>query len=174
MSFCKHCVQGVRHEGTPEGKFETIGGIKTYVATPTGEYPKDKAILFLTDVFGPELNNNLVRLPPLFLPHLILTLTLACVGFDRDRQLLADDFAKNGFQVYLADLFDGDPVPAEGLSPGSTFDIMKWFPTHGPNVTQPKVEALITALKAQGVTRFGAVGYCYGGEHPDLSLSIVP
>ncbi|TFY74575.1 hypothetical protein EWM64_g9435, partial [Hericium alpestre] len=91
MSFCSHCVQGVRHEGTPEGKFETIGGVKTYVALPTTDYPKDKAILFLTDVFGPELPNNL---------------------------LLADSYAKNGFQVYLPDLFDGDPVPAEGLSPG--------------------------------------------------------
>ncbi|TFY54257.1 hypothetical protein EVG20_g9782 [Dentipellis fragilis] len=31
-------------------------------------------------------------------------------------------------------------------------------------VTQPKVEAVIDALKSQGVTRFGAIGYCYGGR----------
>ncbi|KAH8998162.1 chlorocatechol-degradation protein [Lactarius akahatsu] len=59
MSFCKNCISGVRHEGTAEGTYEQINGIKTYVATPKTDYPKDKAILFLTDVFGLELNNNL-------------------------------------------------------------------------------------------------------------------
>jgi hypothetical protein len=43
------------------GKFEEIGGVKSYVATPTGEYPKEKAILFLPDVFGLELINAQVR-----------------------------------------------------------------------------------------------------------------
>ena len=45
------------------GKWEKIGGVETYVATPTVDYPKDKAILFLPDVFGPQLINNRVRLP---------------------------------------------------------------------------------------------------------------
>lgn len=43
------------------GKFEKIGGFNCYVATPTGDYPKDIVVLFLTDVFGLALNNNLVR-----------------------------------------------------------------------------------------------------------------
>ncbi|TFY76690.1 hypothetical protein EWM64_g7325 [Hericium alpestre] len=133
MSSCKHCVQGVRHEG----KFETIGGIRTYVTLPTGDYPKDKAILYLSDIFGPELNNNL---------------------------LLADDYARNGFQVYLPDLFGGDPVPADGLSPTSGFDITEWLGRHGPETSQPKVEAVIGALKEEGVTRFGAIGLCYGAR----------
>ncbi|KAA1467612.1 dienelactone hydrolase endo-1,3,1,4-beta-D-glucanase [Dentipellis sp. KUC8613] len=141
MSFCKHCIQGVRHEGVPEGKFEIIGNIKTYVATPSGECPKDKAILFLTDGFGPELDNNL---------------------------LLADDFARNGFRVYLPDLFDGDPVPAEVLSSngalGNNFDFSQWISNHSPAPAQAKVEAVVDVLKSQGVTRFGAIGYCYGGR----------
>lgn len=44
-------------ERTIPGKWEKIGGVDTYVATPSGDYPKDKAILFLTDVFGPQLIN---------------------------------------------------------------------------------------------------------------------
>ena len=40
------------------GTYETIGGYKCYVATPKGDYPKDKVVLFLTDVFGIELVNN--------------------------------------------------------------------------------------------------------------------
>ena len=53
---------GVRHEGTPEGKYEEINGIKTYVATPTKDYPKDKALIYICDIYGLELPNNLVRI----------------------------------------------------------------------------------------------------------------
>ena len=74
--------QGVRHEGTPEGtsnqsrdlgyqlnrivvvgKIESIGTkhkVEVYVATPTGEYDKTKAVLYLSDVFGVKLINNKV------------------------------------------------------------------------------------------------------------------
>jgi hypothetical protein len=66
---------GVTHEGKAEGKyllpsptvlpshldtigtFETIGGVNCYVAVPKIDYPKDKAILFLTDIFGIQLIN---------------------------------------------------------------------------------------------------------------------
>jgi hypothetical protein len=32
-------------------------------------------------------------------------------------QILADDFARNGFKVYIPDLFEGDPIPANALNP---------------------------------------------------------
>ena len=44
-----------------KGKWEKIGGVDSYVATPTGDYPQNKAILFLPDAFGPQLPNNQVR-----------------------------------------------------------------------------------------------------------------
>ncbi|KAG1743129.1 hypothetical protein EDB19DRAFT_589623 [Suillus lakei] len=72
MSFCKDCIQGVRHEGEPQGTLETIDGVACYVATPAVDYPKDKVILFLPDAFGIEFINT---------------------------KLLADDFAINGFKV---------------------------------------------------------------------------
>jgi hypothetical protein len=52
----------VRQMMTPllKGTYEEINGIKTYVATPKTDYPEDKVILYLTDVFGLELNNNCV------------------------------------------------------------------------------------------------------------------
>jgi len=40
-----------------QGKWEKIGGVDCYVGTPTCEYPKDKAILYLADIFGPQLIN---------------------------------------------------------------------------------------------------------------------
>jgi hypothetical protein len=42
------------------GKTEKIGGVQCYIATPNVDYPKDKVVLFLTDVFGLALKNNCV------------------------------------------------------------------------------------------------------------------
>ncbi|TRM64852.1 Alpha/Beta hydrolase protein [Schizophyllum amplum] len=138
MSFCKDCVRGVRWEGTPTGKMEKINGVDCYVATPEGDYPKDKVLLLLTDVFGLPLVNN---------------------------KLLADDYAANGFKTVVPDFLNGDPVPADGLSPGSNFDLMKWFPGHGADQTRPPIDKVMAALKEQGVTAFGAVGYCFGARY---------
>ncbi|KAF8654650.1 hypothetical protein AX16_003503 [Volvariella volvacea WC 439] len=135
MSLCKHCVQGVRHEGEPEGKWEVINGVNCYVATPTGDYDKTKVLLYLPDVFGPQLINS---------------------------RLLADDFARNNYKTIIPDYFDGDAVPADGLNPGSTYDFMSWLGKHGQPQTRPYLDKLISALKESGVTTFAAVGYCYG------------
>ncbi|CAL1715190.1 unnamed protein product [Somion occarium] len=86
---CDDCFKGVRHEGEPEGKFEEIGGFKCYVGTPAGDYPKDKVVLFFTDVFGLKLNNNL---------------------------LLVDDFARNGFKTIAPDILNDDPIIEMGAS----------------------------------------------------------
>ncbi|KAH9016710.1 alpha/beta-hydrolase [Lactarius hengduanensis] len=137
MSFCKHCTSGVRHEGTAEGIYEEINGIKTYVATPKTDYPKDKAILYLTDAFGLELDNNL---------------------------LLIDDFARNGFKVYAPDLFEGDPADQNALDPGFNFDVIKWLSKHKFEHTGERVRTVIEELKSKGITVFGATGYCYGGR----------
>jgi len=53
------CLTGV----CIQGKWEKIGGVDCYVGTPTCEYPKDKAILYLADIFGPQLINAQVRSP---------------------------------------------------------------------------------------------------------------
>lgn len=44
------------------GKIGKIGGIDSYIATPSTDYPKDAAIIFLTDVFGYMMPNAQVRL----------------------------------------------------------------------------------------------------------------
>ncbi|KII87465.1 hypothetical protein PLICRDRAFT_125453 [Plicaturopsis crispa FD-325 SS-3] len=137
MSLCQNCVKGVRHEGTPTGKFETIGGVRTYVATPTTEYSKDTAILFLPGAFGLELSNN---------------------------PLLADDFANNGFLTVIPDYLNGDSVPTDALAL-ENFDVAKWIQNHGPAQTRPPLDAVIAALKADGITKLGAVGYCFGGRY---------
>ncbi|EPT00991.1 hypothetical protein FOMPIDRAFT_1023529 [Fomitopsis schrenkii] len=135
MSLCTDCVSGVRHEGTPEGKIEKIGGVESYIATPSGDYDKTKVVLFLTDVFGIPLSNN---------------------------KLLADDFARNGYLTIVPDYLRGDPIPENALDAPGKFDIGTWFARHGDDVWREDLDKVVAALKTQGVTRFGTTGYCYG------------
>ncbi|KAI0064877.1 alpha/beta-hydrolase [Artomyces pyxidatus] len=136
--LCDQCVQGVIHEGTPVGKLETINGIVTYVGIPEGDYAKDKAVLFLCDAFALGLVNN---------------------------KLLVDSFAKNGYQTYAPDIFDGEPAPADRLTPdGKPFDVPAWIGRHPPSRATEIVKAVMEGLKEKGVTKFAATGYCYGAR----------
>jgi dienelactone hydrolase len=64
-----------------------LHGLRTYVVGPT---PRDSenlhTIILLTNVFGPEYIHN---------------------------QLVADEWAQEGFKVVVPDLFCGDPLPNE-------------------------------------------------------------
>jgi dienelactone hydrolase len=109
-------------------------------------------------------------------PDLIILLT-------RPTQLLPDDFARNGFKVYVPELFEGDAVSEDAFNPvrhsrsttfslinsvlqGSSFDLKKWIPNHTAEHTGKRVRKVIDGLKEQGVTIYGATGYCYGGTIP--------
>lgn len=71
--------------GEPVGYITKIGGVTTYVSLPKNlDEPPEKALLFLTDIYGIPLVNN---------------------------KLLADQFAGKGFATFIPDYFDGDPVP---------------------------------------------------------------
>ncbi|THH00640.1 hypothetical protein EW026_g1923 [Hermanssonia centrifuga] len=135
-------ISGVRHEGEPEGKIERIAGVECYVASPTGDYPKDKVVLFLTDVFGIPLINN---------------------------RLLADDFARNGFKTVMPDLFNGDP---RVLDPPPTFDREAWMAKHrDPESWISALDSVVASLKESGVTRIGTTGYCFGAP-PAFHLAL--
>ncbi|KAH7129901.1 putative cytoplasm protein [Dactylonectria estremocensis] len=136
------CSVGVRHEGEPTGKFIKINGtINAYLATP----PADKAhkhagILYVPDIFGIWVNS----------------------------QLMADQYAANGYVCLVPDFFNGDqapnPRPADfnigsWLAGGSTGDN-----PHTSAQTDAIVLAGIKALKDLGVTKVGAVGYCLGAK----------
>jgi len=144
MSLGSCCFSGVVHEGTPKGSIATLNGVTgNYVALPSGEYDKTKALLFLPDAFGASLVNA---------------------------QLLADSFAENGIPTYVIDYLYGDPVPAEAMS-NPSFDWQAWFAKHGSTDTRPLLDKAIEGLKAQGITTFAATGYCFGGRYvTDLVL----
>ncbi|KAJ7164510.1 dienelactone hydrolase [Mycena filopes] len=139
MTTCENCFKGVTHEGTAEGKTETIGGVSCYVATPKCDYAKDKVVLLLTDVFGIIFINNL---------------------------LMADDFARNGFKTIMPDLFNGDPVDKDAFEPGAPpIDRQAWRARHTAKETRPIIDSVLAALNAEGVTAFAATGYCFGARY---------
>lgn len=55
-SLCQKCVSGSIHEGTAAGKTIDVDGTKVYIAQPEGDYNKEVALLFLTDIFGIDLS----------------------------------------------------------------------------------------------------------------------
>lgn len=61
------------------GKWEKIGGVESYVATPAGDYAKDKVVLFLSDIYGPQLPNAQVSLSEIsFIRDLLAGRVAAC------------------------------------------------------------------------------------------------
>uniref|UniRef100_A0A093VEC5 Protein AIM2 n=1 Tax=Talaromyces marneffei PM1 TaxID=1077442 RepID=A0A093VEC5_TALMA len=130
------CYKGVKHEGQPVGSLSTVKDFEVYTS-----YPENKstnyAVLILTDVIGHKFNNA---------------------------QLIADQFAANGYFVFMPDLFHGDPVP---LNRGPDFVLAKWLEGHGAERVDPIVEASITELreKYKVKVKIAAVGYCFGAKY---------
>jgi hypothetical protein len=69
------CVRGIRHEGTPAGEMRIIGKgranfqlefgyivliplVPAYISAPPNSQSVDKAVLFLSDVFGVRITAN--------------------------------------------------------------------------------------------------------------------
>ncbi|ORY82966.1 alpha beta-hydrolase [Leucosporidium creatinivorum] len=142
-STCDDCVRGVLHEGEPQGSFETVGGIKTYVSKPSGDFDKTKAVVYLGDIFGYYTNSKLI----------------------------CDSFAANlGVAVYFPDYLNDDPVPIDAMNKG-TFDMDSWRPRHGAQQTRASLDPVLAQLKSSGVTRIAAAGYCFGGKYTmDLAI----
>ncbi|KAL6408254.1 hypothetical protein AUP68_08108 [Ilyonectria robusta] len=119
----------------------TINGtIDAYIATP----PADKAhkgvgIVYVPDILGIWVNS----------------------------QLMADQFAANGYTCILPDFFNGDKFPDPRPA-----DIMAWLSKgtdgnnpHTAEQLDPIAVAGIKALKEDfGCTKIGAVGYCLGAK----------
>lgn len=128
------CIQGVKHEGQATGSLIKVGDFEVYTSFPADK-STDNAVLFLTDILGHKFINN---------------------------QLIADQYAANGYFTFMPDLFYGDlpPLNREG------FDMGEWRKNHTPAQVTPIVEASIKELKEKyNVKKIAAVGYCFGGKY---------
>jgi len=155
LSAC--CVTGHLHSVTPTGVVEKITNLDCYVSKPEGG-SKAKTIVFITDIFGWDTPNS---------------------------RLLADEYAKAGFYVYVPDLLHGDSISHDLLQtiaprdPGSRtivqvgIDNAKTMATFGPwagrhseAVVKPLLEEFIKYIKADPLTgKIGAVGFCWGARY---------
>lgn len=90
---------------------------------------------------------------------------------------IADHFAGTYMVVipkYLNPVFEGG-TDGDAMSPSSQFN-MDWIKQFPWSVQKPKLDAAIAMCKAEGITKIGVFGFCYGGhpacwasqENPDL------
>ena len=85
-------------------------------------------------------------------------------GISKNSQLLADDFAANGYLTVLPDLFDGDQILFSEMNSGKT-DVASWLLRHSTNRTDTIVTKTMSYVRdVLGAKRVGAVGYCFGGK----------
>ncbi|KAI0878659.1 dienelactone hydrolase [Hypoxylon argillaceum] len=138
----KCCTVGIKHSGDPVGADVKVGKHAGYLATPDpATAHKDTAILYLPDV----------------------------IGIWQNSQLMADQFAANGYLTLVIDLFNGDPV---SLNPPEGFEIFTWLEKgsdgNNPHTKEFVDPIVIDAIKwlqtEKGIKKLGAVGYCFGAK----------
>lgn len=94
------------------------------------------------------------------------------IGIWQNSKLMADQFAANGYLTLVLDTFKGDALSVDPETRGPDFDIMEWLVKgsdgnnpHTKEAVDPIVVDAIKAMKEEyGITKLGAVGYCFGAK----------
>ena len=91
------CTTGHLHEGTPLGTTKVVHDLETYVTEPktAGQGGKVDKVVFVSDIFGVYPN----------------------------AKLLADEWAGQGYEVLIPDLFTNGPISLDLLNVG---DLSSW------------------------------------------------
>jgi len=153
------CATGSLHTGTPTGRIAKLHGLDTYIASPPAGSDAKGIIVIIPDAFGTSLPNN---------------------------RILADDYAKNGFLVYLPEFMDGFVMPADmmisfkALSAtgwaaqlykfGHALYLLRYFVPFliycRPAVAGPRIYDFLRAVKANEGRDLpiGTAGFCWGGQ----------
>ncbi|KAF2277893.1 alpha/beta-hydrolase, partial [Westerdykella ornata] len=132
----------VRSEGEPQGQIKNVNGTQIYHTYPAGG-PKasrdnTKAILYVSDIFGLPLLQN---------------------------KVLADSLTQTSYPVIFPDLFSGDAYPVTTPDHPAP-DLTEWIARHPPAAVDAILDKTIAYMRSElGVTKIGAVGYCFGGKY---------
>ncbi|KAM7462642.1 hypothetical protein LguiA_030763 [Lonicera macranthoides] len=73
---------------------------------------------------------------------------------------IADKVAAAGFYVVVPDFFLGDPFAPENTERPA----LTWLKDHAPDERFEIAKPVIEDLKAKGVSKIGAAGFCWGGK----------
>ncbi|KAI9021817.1 dienelactone hydrolase [Hyaloraphidium curvatum] len=147
------CRTGYAWQGAPTGSVGKVAGLDCYMAK-AGESKADKAIVIVHDIFGWTFPNA---------------------------RLIADAIAKEGYDVYLPDFFNGTVVDPDALSAiDGKFEGIWTSVTRGVKLmlNAPKaIYAIAGHGKSAAVgldqvldelrgkySKIGAAGYCFGGR----------
>jgi len=133
-----------------KGKYETIGGLKTYV---TGPANATKALLYIYDIFG-------------YFPQ-------SLQGAD----ILSTSDKDHTYQVFMPDFFEGKPADISWYPPDNKEKeqaLGNFFQTTGaPPKTAEKVPGLLKEIekKYSSINTWGVVGFCWGGKIVSITTS---
>lgn len=112
-----------------------ISVVPAYFVRPAN--PNGNAILIFSDVFGPIYQNV---------------------------QLMADNFAAQGYLTVVPDLFNGDAIEPDAFHNGKV-DLPAWLTHHDETTVDPIAEVVINYLKnTLKVKKLAGVGYCLGAK----------
>jgi len=134
----------------PKGKYEIIGGLKTYV---TGPANASKALLYIYDIFG-------------YFPQSLQGADILSTS-DKDHQ----------YQVFMPDFFEGKPADISWYPPDNKEKeeaLGNFFQTTGaPPTTAKKVPGLLKEFEKfnSNIKTWGVVGFCWGGKIVSITTS---
>ncbi|KAI0154736.1 dienelactone hydrolase [Xylariaceae sp. FL1272] len=127
-------VSIIAHDGESVGTEIVHNNVTLYV---TGS-PSDKAVLYLTDIYGIQLAQN---------------------------RLLADSFGRAGYFVVAPDLFNGTPSTLD-LNEMTPTQSATFLASATPEDTDALIATGVDYLRTvKNITKIGTTGYCFGGRY---------
>jgi dienelactone hydrolase len=124
------------HRGATKGSIIKFGGFDAYLVAPTGSVVhKNTAILYIPNIYSIYTN----------------------------AQLIADQFAANGYYTIIPDVFRGDDFDKTTKDPD--FGLILWLHGHQPKDVEPVVDAAPKYFTEEGYTKIGSVGYYFGAKY---------
>lgn len=138
------CFKGVKHEGQPVGSLIKVKDLEVYISEPENK-STDNAILLYVFPTVYLKGSVVVVIVVVDVARLTVRNSVTDVFGHKfiNAQLMADQFAANGYFVFMPDLFHADP--ARFGEPG--FDLYKWLENHTKETIDPVIEASIAELR---------------------------
>lgn len=152
------CYQGVKHEGTPVGRFEQVEDFEVYISEAKDKSTENGILMYDNSY---EVS-SCTRLTKTALPtssatasttHSLLLTNLLPMGTDF-WNVMKYLLTRSSYLVFMPDLFYGDAIK---LNRPDDFDIQKWLKgeyndekkSHLPPVVDPLVEKSINTMKSK-------------------------